>query len=149
MLARFNDFDATLSVFDSLFEGFGYRATHADDWRRLRVEETKDALLVTLDVPGMNEKDLGVELHEGVLTIRGERKTESAAEERIARAAGLKFEKSFSLPYEVDPETSSASVKDGVLTLTLPKVAAAKPRAIAVKSAALPAAAEAPAIAQK
>ncbi|MGH7280847.1 MAG: Hsp20/alpha crystallin family protein [Polyangiaceae bacterium] len=134
MLARFNDFDSTLSVFDSLFEGFGYRAAHAQDWRRLRVEETKDALLVTLDVPGMNEKDIGVELHEGILTIRGARKTESPAEERIARAAGLKFEKSFSLPYEVDPETSAAAVKDGVLTLTLPKVAAAKPKAIAVSA---------------
>ena len=97
----------------------------------------------------MNEKDLAVELHEGILTIRGERKTESPAEERIARAAGLKFEKSFSLPYEVDPETSSADVKDGVLTLTLPKIPAAKPRAIAVKSAAPPAAAEPPAITSK
>ena len=139
MLARFNDFDSTLSVFDSLFDGFGYRAAHAQDWRRLHVEETKDALLVTLDVPGMNEKDLGVELHEGILTIRGEKKVESEEEAKLARAAGLKFEKSFSLPYEVDPETASAAVKDGVLTLTLPKIPAAKPKAIAVKSTALPA----------
>lgn len=139
MLARFNDFDSTLSVFDSLFEGFGYRAAHANDWRRLHVEETKDALLVTLDVPGMNEKDLGVELHEGILTIRGEKKVESAEEAKLARAAGLKFEKSFSLPYEVDPETASAAVKDGVLTLTLPKIPAAKPKSIEVKSTAFPA----------
>ena len=131
MLARYNHLD---SVFHSLFDDFAFNAAPVRDWRRLTVQETENALNVTLDVPGMNEKDLAVELHEDVLTIRGERKSEDKAEQKILRAAGLKFEKSFSLPYKVDSEAATAAVKDGVLTITLPKTPEAKPRAIAVSA---------------
>lgn len=132
MLARFNDFDRTLALFDTLFRGY---EPPAQSWRRLAARETKDALLVTLDVPGMNEEDILVEIHDDVLTIRGAKKSESKVEEHLVRAAGLKFEKSFSLPYPVDTETAEATVKDGVLEISLPKVPEAKPRTIAVKPA--------------
>lgn len=135
MLARFNDFDSSFSVFDSLFD----RLNDAQDdarspqpWRRLSVQENESSLTVTLDVPGLNENDIGVALHDGFLHVRGERKTESAEETKLVRAAGLKFEKSFKLVTKVDIEAASASVKDGVLTITLPKAAEAKPREIKV-----------------
>ena len=138
MLARFNDFDSSFSVFDQLLDRFAYDYARADEaksyqpWRRLSVQEKNDALEVTLDVPGLNENDIGVAIHDGVLHIRGERKAADATEAKLVRAAGLKFEKSFSLPFKVDTETATASVKDGVLTIALPKAAEAKPRTIPV-----------------
>ena len=151
MLARFNDFDRTFSVFDQLLDRFAYDYARADEpsspqpWRRLGVKENESSLEVTLDVPGLNENDIGVAIHDGLLHIRGERKTESAEEAKLVRAAGLKFEKSFSLPYKVDTEAATASVKDGVLTIRLPKAAEAKPKAVKVTGnlAAAPSAPEA------
>ncbi len=132
MLARFHDLDATFSVFDRLFDNIGYAPPSPESWRRLSVTEKDDALHVSLDVPGLNEKDLSVAIHEGVLTIRGEKKTASKEEDKVVRAAGLKFEKSFMLPYDVDTEGAHAAVKDGVLAITLPKIPEPKPKEIAV-----------------
>ena len=138
MLARFHDLDRSFSVFDSLLDRLAFDYARADEptlpqpWRRLSVKENESSLEVTLDVPGLNENDIGVAVHDGLLHIRGERKSESAEEAQLVRAAGLKFEKSFTLPFKVDTETATASVKDGVLTITLPKAAEAKPKALKV-----------------
>ena len=90
-------------------------------WRRLSVRQTRASLRFTLDVPGLDERDIGVVIHDGVLHIRGEPRCESEAEAELVRASGLKVAKSFSLPCEVDLEGATASVKDGVLSITLPK----------------------------
>jgi HSP20 family protein len=134
MLARFNDFDSSFSVFDTLFDRFNaYEDARAPQpWRRLSVHENENTLTVTLDVPGLNENDIGVAIHDGFLHIRGERKTESKEEAQLVRAAGLKFERSFKLATKVDIEAASAKVADGVLTITLPKAAEAKPYQIKV-----------------
>ena len=91
-------------------------------WRRLCVRQTRSSLRFTLDVPGLDERDIGVVIHNGVLHIRGEPHCESKAEAELVRASGLKVAKSFSLPCEVDLEKATASVNDGVLTITLPKL---------------------------
>ncbi|MEO7113478.1 MAG: Hsp20/alpha crystallin family protein [Polyangiaceae bacterium] len=138
MLARFDDFDSSFSVFDQIFDRFAAydyaeeASEPAGPWRRLSVQENESSLTVTLDVPGLNENDIGVAIHDGFLHVRGERKTESAEEAQLVRAAGLKFEKSFKLATKVDIETASAAVRDGVLTITLPKAAKAEPHAIKV-----------------
>jgi HSP20 family protein len=134
MLARFNDFDSSFSLLESLFDRLDAYddARSQQPWRRLSVQENDSTLTVTLDVPGLNENDIGVAIHDGLLHIRGERKAESAEEAQLLRAAGLKFEKSFKLATKVDIEAATASVKDGVLTITLPKAAEAKPREIKV-----------------
>jgi HSP20 family protein len=90
-------------------------------WRRLCVRQTRSSLRFTLDVPGLDERDIGVVIHDGVLHIRGEPRCDSEAEAELVRASGLKVAKSFSLPCEVDLEAATAAVKDGVLTITLPK----------------------------
>lgn len=90
-------------------------------WRRLCVRQTRSSLRFTLDVPGLVERDIGVAICDGVLHIRGEPRCESEAEVELVRASGLKVAKSFSLPCEVDLEGATAAVKDGVLTITLPK----------------------------
>ncbi len=136
MLARFHDLDTTFSVFDRLFDNIGYVPPPPQAWRRLSVTEKEGVLHVSLDVPGLNEKDLSVAIHEGVLTIRGAKKVDSKDEEKVARAAGLTFERSFTLPYEVDTENAQAAVKDGVLAITLPKIPEPQPKQIAVTATA-------------
>jgi HSP20 family protein len=102
------------------------------------VRETKDAYVFTADVPGVAEKDLDVQLKGDVLTISGERKRESTEEGAryfaVERAYG-RFSRAFSLPEGTDGEHVTADVKDGVLTLRVPKKAEVQPRRIAIGGA--------------
>ena len=91
---------------------------------------------ISVELPGGKKEDVQVEVHEDMLTIRGEKKSEreEKKEQRryVERSYGS-FSRSFRLPADADAEHVDASFKDGVLTIRLPKVEAAKPRAIAVK----------------
>ena len=108
----------------------------AATWPRLNLFDTGAELVVEADVPGMTEKDIELTLHDGVLTLAGERKI--AAPEgytpRRQERAGFKFSRSIALPTRVDAEKTIALVKDGVLTITLAKAPEARPRQIAVKA---------------
>ena len=83
----------------------------------------------------MTEKDIQLSIHQDVLTLSGERKQEVPQGYFVHRQerAPLKFARSFTLPCKVDPEKSTATLKDGVLTITLPKAPEAQPRQISVK----------------
>jgi HSP20 family protein len=100
------------------------------------VKETRDALQIFAEVAGVEPKDVEVTVENGVLTLRGSRAFEKAVEgesyHRVERAYGT-FERSFTLPTNVDPERIQATYKQGVLQLSLPKREEAKPRAIAIK----------------
>jgi len=100
------------------------------------IRETDEALLVEAELPGIDKKDVSVEVKDGVLTISGERKFEKDVKEenvhRIERSYG-RFVRSFSLPTNVDTDKVEASMRDGVLHVRLPKKESAKPKAIAVK----------------
>jgi HSP20 family protein len=95
--------------------------------------ETKEGLTVVADLPGVDGKALDIRVADGILTIQA--KTAHAAPGTpIAREYELlNFFRQFELPEEVDTEKISADLKHGVLTLTLPKKEAAKPRKIEVK----------------
>jgi HSP20 family protein len=79
------------------------------------------------DLPGVAQADLDIQVEKDTLTIKGERKLARKGE----RSVGA-FSRSFTLPKHVDVEKISASLKDGVLTLTLPKRPEAQPRQIKV-----------------
>ncbi len=79
------------------------------------------------DLPGVKQEDLDIQVEKDVLTIKGERKLERRGE----RVAGA-FSRAFTLPKHVDVEHIAASLKDGVLTVTLPKRPVAQPRQIKV-----------------
>lgn len=100
------------------------------------VKESKDALEISVELPGVDPKDVEVTVEGGVLSIRGSRKFEKAEEgetyHRVERSYGS-FERTFTLPSNVNPDKISASYKLGVLHLTLPKREEAKPKAIPVK----------------
>jgi len=103
----------------------------------LNLTEEGDNFLVRAELPGVKGENLDVSVVEGQLVIRGERKIEAEGEEinyhRREREAGF-FRRTIGLPSKVAPDKVSASMKNGVLTITLPKSEEAKPRKIAVKS---------------
>jgi HSP20 family protein len=100
------------------------------------VKETTDAFVVRADLPGVNESDLDISLHNGVLSISGVRHAEERKEGEsyylYERQYGS-FSRSFSLPEAADGEKVEASMDSGVLTLTIGKKVEAKPRKIALK----------------
>ena len=107
-------------------------------WPRMDLVETKDAVMVKADVPGVDEKDIHVSLQADTLTIKGEKHHEKEEKDaqfhRTERAYGA-FTRSFRLPVPVDASRVTAEFKGGVLTVTMPKTLAAKGTTIPVKAA--------------
>jgi HSP20 family protein len=108
------------------------------DWApSMDVSETKDSLVCTVEVPGMEQKDIQISLQENLLTIRGEKKQEKEEKgehyHRIERSYGA-FNRGLQLPVAVDGGKVTAGVKNGVLTITLPKTPAAKGTTISIKA---------------
>lgn len=102
----------------------------------LDVYETREAFVVTVDVPGVTPSKLDVTLETGVLTVKGERKFYSNVSEdsfhRVERRFGM-FNRAVALPSaKVDPDGVSARIADGVLTVEIPKAQRAQPRRIEV-----------------
>lgn len=96
------------------------------------IYETEDGLVLLADLPGVEKRGLEIEVDQGVLTIDAKpaevRSGEEASREYVLRD----FYRQFRLPDTIDPSASSAVLKNGVLTLKLPRAAAAKPRRIEV-----------------
>jgi HSP20 family protein len=101
----------------------------------LDVYEDKDNFTVKAELPGMKREDIEVSLHDGSLSISGERKSETKHDDaevyRTERFFG-RFQRSVSLPTAVAADKVKAAYKDGLLTITLPKTEEAKPRQIDV-----------------
>jgi len=98
---------------------------------RIDVSESDEAYVVRADLPGVEEKDIQISLEEGVLSIQG--KVESEQEEerkglRYAERVRGSFQRTIELPGELDATKVTASYKQGVLTVTLPKLPAPKPQ---------------------
>jgi HSP20 family protein len=152
MLTRFDDFDRTFATMDQLrrrmdrlFEEFepdvvrGGREVErmwSGRFPRLSFTESAGNLVLVADLPGLSEKDVQLSIHQDVLTLAGERKQDAPQGWYVHRQerSPVRFSRSFALPCKVDPEKSTATLKNGVLTITLPKAAEAQPRQIAVKA---------------
>ena len=98
--------------------------------------EAKEAVVVTVELPGVSSEDVSIRLDDDTLTISGEKKkvfdkSESKGRYHFGRSFGS-FARSFRLPKAVDAEAINASYKEGVLTVTLPKSEASLPREISV-----------------
>jgi HSP20 family protein len=100
------------------------------------VQETEGEYLIKADLPDVKKEDVHVELQDGMLCLRGERRQEKEDKgkkfHRVERAYG-QFERRLALPSEVDSQKVVAEFKNGVLNVHLPKSASAKPKAIEVK----------------
>jgi HSP20 family protein len=101
----------------------------------LDVFDDKDNFVVTVELPGLKKEEINLSIHDGVLTVSGERKHEREEKDggafRSERSFG-KFQRSVTLPAAVDASKVAATYKDGVLTVELPKAEEAKPKQIAV-----------------
>ncbi|NOX42398.1 MAG: Hsp20/alpha crystallin family protein [Gammaproteobacteria bacterium] len=106
------------------------------DWHpAVDIKEDKNKFVVLADIPGVDPKDIDITMENGILTIKGERKTESKEEKenfkRVERTYGS-FYRRFSLPDTANADSISAVSKDGVLEITLNKKETEKPRKIPV-----------------
>ena len=158
MLTRFSDIDRTFAAMDQLRRRMdrlwdeyeparhrdALRSNLAEEterlsargrWPRLSFADAGASLVLKAEVPGLTEKDVQLSIHQDALTLSGERKADAPEGYFVHRQerAPLKFARSFTLPCKVDPEKSTATLKNGVLTVTLTKAPEAQPRQIAVK----------------
>ncbi len=113
------------------------RDSNSAEWRPVaNISETAGHYLIKAELPEVARKDIDVSVHEGVITIRGERRLENQSGDekhhRIESFYGT-FTRSFTLPADVDEAKIEAESKDGVLTVRLPKTEVRKPRPIAVQ----------------
>lgn len=109
---------------DRLFErGFG---EHGLGWPNIEVSEQGNTVKVTAELPGLDEKDIDIQLANGVLIISGEKKTETEDKDRLfsERFYG-RFERRIPLE-DVDEDKVDAAFKNGVLTVKLPRTSAAQ-----------------------
>ena len=141
-LAAWPSFDRWITLRDdlnTLFElpfwsNFGRQSQLFSGWSpALDLYQNTDDVIALVELPGMRKEDIEISLHNGTLTISGERKSETSdgAAERTERYVG-KFRRSINLPTRVDASKVSATYRDGILTVTLPKAEEARPKQIQV-----------------
>jgi HSP20 family protein len=139
MLARYNPFN---ELFRDDFWNVGLRAYANDAEARsftpaVDVLDSEKAYVLKVEVPGLKPEDIELSLENNVLTLKGERKFEQESERqgyrRVERRYGS-FARAFVLPEGARADAIEAAVKDGVLSVTIPKAEAPVPRKIAVKS---------------
>jgi len=126
-------------VFDRFFEPRWDEFEPAGQWTpKVDVSETKEAVVVKAEIPGVDQKDINVSLQDQILTIRGEKHKEtdenSEKYHRVERSWGA-FMRAFRMPAAVAGDKVTATFKDGTLTITLPKAPEAKGTTIPVKTA--------------
>ena len=104
---------------------------------RVDIHEEKDRFVVLADVPGVDPKDIDITAENGVLTVRGERRSEKRESEngyeRVERVSGA-FLRRFTLPEGANTESIKAKQTNGVLEVTIPKTPAVQPRRISIDS---------------
>lgn len=145
MLTRWTDLDRTFAALDDFrrrmdrlwdeFDG-GYGIAAPVSWPRANLYDTGESLTLLVELPGLTENGIKLTLNQDVLTLSGERPRhapEGYAVHRQERPA-LRFARSFQLPCKVNPERASATTKNGLLTIELPKAPESQPRSITVRA---------------
>ena len=123
-------------LFEAPLTGFSNTSQLLSGWTpALDVYEDKDNFVLKAELPGMKKEDIDVSIHDGSVSISGERKTETKHEDaevyRAERFFG-RFQRTVTLPAPVAADKVKAQYKDGILTVTLPKTEEAKPKQIDV-----------------
>lgn len=121
---HYNDLD---SLLDSVFSGVKIPAVD--------IREDQENYKISAEIPGFEEKDISVFVEKHVLTIEGKKEEEKVDDRKylVKERAVRNFSRSFTLPDDLDEEKVSASFKNGVLDITLPKTEKAQPKRIEVK----------------
>ncbi|NQS98288.1 MAG: Hsp20/alpha crystallin family protein [candidate division Zixibacteria bacterium] len=145
-LVRFNptrDLWKVRTDMDRLFNQLFSRTHEADeypevDWSpRLDIAENDSDFTINVELPGIKRDDITITLQDDVLTLKGEKRTGKDSKEHnyhLCERSYGKFVRSFRLPNYFDSEKIDASFKDGILILTLPKLAETKAKQIEIKA---------------
>jgi HSP20 family protein len=122
-------------VFDDFFGRTPRRGSGGEWVPAVDISETPEEIFLRAEIPGASEKDVNVSVTDNVLTLKGEKRQESAAKgenyHRVERTYGA-FQRSFSLPRNLKTENTTATFKNGVLTVCIPKAEEVKPKEIRV-----------------
>ena len=106
-----------------------FRPLKQDRFPKVDIAETKDNFLITADLPGIDEKNVNITLDDGIITIKGEKKTDTEDKQgefySRERSYGV-FQRSFEVPAVIDENRIGASFSNGVLTVKMPKTPEAK-----------------------
>ncbi len=133
-LDPFSDVRRLQREMNRLFEGYG---AEADEFPAVNVWSGQDEMVVTAEIPGVDPKDLSINVNQDVLTLEGKRQAEDLQEgvvcHRCERGQG-NFTRSLRLPFEVEAAGVKARHKLGVLTIRLPRAEASKPKKIAISA---------------
>ncbi|MGN6283716.1 MAG: Hsp20/alpha crystallin family protein [Afipia sp.] len=139
---QFSPLTALQQEIDRLFDGFGrgFSATSASPLLpNMDVSETEKEIEITAELPGLEEKDVQLNVADNLLTIRGEKKSHREEKEKdyrlVERSYGS-FQRTIELPNGVNPDSIQATISKGVLKVVVPKPAPAQTKKIAVKTAA-------------
>ncbi len=130
-------------MFEDVFSGRNEdRELQAGTWApSVDIFETENELVLTAEIPGIDEKDVEIKVEDNTLSIKGERKFEKETKEenfhRIERSYGS-FYRAFTLPSSVDPERIQAEQENGVLKISMPKKQELKPRTVKILKPAAP-----------
>src|SRR4051794_27240667 len=113
------------ALFDAPWTTFGRSGQLFSGWSpALDLYQNNDNVVAVIELPGMKKEEIEISLHDGTLTISGERKTEGKSNngngDNAERYVG-KFRRSITLPARVDSGKVQATYRDGILTVTLPK----------------------------
>ena len=126
-------------VFDDLGRGFSWKTTATDLMPNTDVIESDKEIEITAELPGLQEKDVQVNVADNVLTIKGEKKAEMEEKDKnyrlVERSYGS-FARSVELPAGTNPDAIKASISNGVLKVVVPKPAPAQVKKVEIKSAA-------------
>ncbi len=132
-------------VFDAFDRGLGLFAPVSSATftaPRVDVRETGEAYVMDMDLPGLSEKDVEINLKDRVLSIssvqeaeREDKKKDDDVEYLIRERRSASFSRRFTLPQDINPEKVEANFRNGVLTITIPRKPESQPRQIAIKTA--------------
>lgn len=122
----------------SVYEPFRHLGERVADWFAPRAEaKAGDAQYeITMELPGVAEEDIDVALHDGVLTVKGEKRSERKEEGEgyfFSEREYGRFQRTFRLPADARPDGVGADFSNGVLKITVPKIAEAKAQAKKIK----------------
>ena len=139
MMYRDRDYDPFLALhrevdrlFEHAFRGFDLapivdRFNGGSTWPSVEITETDSHIEVAAEIPGLDEKDLEIMLQDGVLTLRGEKRTANADKDKhFSERFYGRFERRIAVGNDVDEDKVDAIFRKGVLTITLPKTAKAQ-----------------------
>jgi HSP20 family molecular chaperone IbpA len=98
------------------------------------IYENDEEILLRTDMPGVEKKDISINIDNGKLSLGGIRKFESKGSAQWEEFGNVEYQRTFSVPQTIDPDKIEAELKNGVLSLHLPKSEAAKPRQVEIKT---------------